>query len=83
MIIAVIHATFAVAKRKTEENSGLYGIRTLDLCDTGAALYRRSEEFESRASLSFFRLSFRNCKSYVYNGDDHPSFNSSFRSSHM
>ena len=54
MIIAVIHATFAVAKRKTEENSGLYGIRTLDLCDTGAALYRRSEEFESRASLSFF-----------------------------
>ena len=31
----------------------------------------------------FFRLSFRNCKSYVYNGDDHPSFNSSFRSSHM
>ena len=30
---------FAVAKRKPEKNSGLYGIRTLsDLCDTGAAL---------------------------------------------
>ena len=29
---------FAVAKRKTEKNSGLYRIRTLDLCDTGAAL---------------------------------------------
>ena len=38
MIIAVIDATFAVAKRKPEKNSGLHGIRTLDLCDTGAAL---------------------------------------------
>ena len=36
MIIAVIYATFAVAKRKPE----MYGIRTLDLCDTGAALYQ-------------------------------------------
>ena len=36
MIIAVIYATFAVAKRKP----GLYGIRNLDLCDTGAALYQ-------------------------------------------
>ena len=35
-IIAVIDATFAVAKRNPE--FGLYGIRTLDLCDTGAAL---------------------------------------------
>ena len=32
-------ATFAVAKRKPEKNSGLYGIRTLDLCDTGAVLF--------------------------------------------
>ena len=32
-------ATFAVAKRKPEKwNPGLYGIRTLDVCDTGAAL---------------------------------------------
>ena len=30
MIIAVIYATFAVAKRKPEKNSGLYGIRTLN-----------------------------------------------------
>ena len=37
MIIAVIYATFAVAKRKPEKNSGLYGIRTFDLRDTGAA----------------------------------------------
>ena len=41
-IIAVTFATFAVAKRKPEKNSGLYGIRTLDLCDTGAALYQLS-----------------------------------------
>ena len=40
MIIAVINATFVVAKRKPEKNPGLYGIRTLDLCDTGAALYQ-------------------------------------------
>ena len=39
MIIAVIiYANFAVAKRKPEKNSGLNGIRTLDLCHTGAAL---------------------------------------------
>ena len=38
MIIAVTDATCAVAKRKPEKNSGLHGIRTLDLCDTGAAL---------------------------------------------
>ena len=41
-IVAVIYATYAVAKRKPEKNSGLYGIRTLDLYDTGAALYQLS-----------------------------------------
>ena len=40
MIIAVISATFA--RRKSEKNLGLYGIRTLELCDTGAALYQLS-----------------------------------------
>ena len=41
-VIAVIDATFAVAKWKPERNSDLYhnGIRTLDLCDTGEALYQ-------------------------------------------
>ena len=29
-------------KKAQEKNSGLYGIRTLDLCDTGAALYQLS-----------------------------------------
>ena len=42
MIIAVIYANFAVAKRNPEKKSDLYGIRTLDLCDTGAALYQLS-----------------------------------------
>ena len=45
--------------------------------------YRRGQGFESRTSLNFFRLSFRICKSCVYNCDDHPSFNSSLRSSHI
>ena len=29
-------------KDSLKKNSGLYGIRTLDLCDTGAALYQLS-----------------------------------------
>ena len=33
-----IFATYADAKRKPEKYSGLYGIRTLDFCDTGAVL---------------------------------------------
>ena len=33
-----IDATFAVAKRKPEKNSGLYSFQTLDLCNTGVAL---------------------------------------------
>ena len=40
MVIAVIYATKAVAKRKPEKNSGLNEIRTHDLCDTGAVLYQ-------------------------------------------
>ena len=42
MIIAVINATYAVAKRKPEKHSGLNGIRTHDLCDTDAVLYQLS-----------------------------------------
>ena len=44
MTIAVIDATFAVGKRKPEKISGLYGIRILDLCDTGAARYLLSQQ---------------------------------------
>ena len=36
-IMAVIYA-----KRKPEKTPGLYVIRTLDLCDAGAALYQLS-----------------------------------------
>ena len=39
-IIAVIYPTSAVAKIKPEKNSGLNGIRTHDLSDTGAVLYQ-------------------------------------------
>jgi len=39
LIIAVIHKTWAVVKLKPEKASGLNGIRTHDLCDTGAVLY--------------------------------------------
>ena len=39
--------------------------------------YRRGQGFESRTSLNFFRLSFRNCKSCVYNCDDLHSYNTS------
>ena len=35
----------------------------------------RGQGFESRTNLNFFKLSFRNCKSCVYNCDDHSSFN--------
>ena len=30
-------------EKKAKKKSGLYGIRTLDLCDTGAALYNNIE----------------------------------------
>ena len=57
MIIAVIYTTFTVGKRKPEKNSDLYRIRTLDLCDTSAALYQlncRGRGNESRTSRNFF-----------------------------
>ena len=36
--------------------------------------YRSGQGFESRTSLNFFQAFFPNCKSCVYNCDDHPSF---------
>ena len=56
MIIAVIYASFAVAKRKPEKNSGLYGIRTLDLCDTGVALYQLSQQAKWEQVVKLVRL---------------------------
>ena len=43
VILAVMCTTWAVVKiRPEKKNSGLYGILTHDLCDTGAALYQLS-----------------------------------------
>ena len=38
------YAIYAIAKEKPEKNSGFSGIRTRDLCDTGAVLYQLSYE---------------------------------------
>ena len=35
-----IHNFYSWKKKAWKKKSGLYGIRTLDLCDTGAALYQ-------------------------------------------
>ena len=43
----------------------------------------RGQRFESRTILRFFRLSFHNCKSCIYNCDDLLSYNSSPRISHV
>ena len=40
--------------------------------------YRRGHGFESHSSLNFFRLSFCNWSSCVYNCDDHPLIHSKF-----
>ena len=37
-----IYATYAVAKSLKKKHSGLKGIQTLDLCDSGAVLYQLS-----------------------------------------
>ena len=90
MIIAVIYATKAVAKRKPEKNSGLNGIRTHDLCDipVHAVLWSLCEFviYPSRRwdeNKVIFRLSFRNCLSCVYNCDDHSLIHSFSRSSNV
>ena len=59
MIIAVIYPTYAVAKRKPEKNSGLYGIRTLDLYGTGAALYQLGQQavnYDCKSWGDWFRM---------------------------
>ena len=41
-IYEVMNTSGAVVKIRPEKNSGLYGIWTHDLCDTGAVLYQLS-----------------------------------------
>ena len=38
------HCLSAIGKKKPEKNQGFNGIRTRDLCDTGAMLYQLSYE---------------------------------------
>ena len=129
MIIAVIYATFAVAKRKPEKiqackvayitamiilhlilhsavhiydfhifktsSSSFQGVYNepiqrpapswfVSLIDRALYRYRTGQGFEYAVQdWIFFRLSFHNSKSCVYNCNDHPSFNPSLRSSHM
>ena len=75
-ILAVINATYAVAKRKPEKIR-LTGIRTL----TSAIPVQRSNQLSYQANWElviklirkipgFFRLSFRNCISCVNNCED-------------
>ena len=73
MIIAVMYATFAVAKRKPEKNSGLYGIRTLDLCDTSAAQRSRGMIAWNTGNEECKRQSLRNGpdKNDSNNGNEH------------
>ena len=53
----------------------------LSSIDRARHRYHRGQGFESRRSLNvFFRLSFRNCKSCVYNCDDLLSYNTSTNS---
>ena len=41
-ILLAINTTELVVEIRPEKNSGLYGIWTHDLCDTGAVLYQLS-----------------------------------------
>ena len=65
ILCARIYATFAVVKRKPEKkNSGLYGIRSLDLCDRCTMIAEVKGSNPVQAGI-FFRLSFPNCKSCI------------------
>ena len=62
-IIAVIDATFAVTKRKPKKkHSGLYGIRTLDLCDTRCSAVPNELTNQLKVSdESYFPKNVKNC----------------------
>ena len=64
---------------KTNQFNDLLPVGMLvSLIDRALHRYRRGQGFESRTSLGFFRLFFRNCKSFVYNCYDHHSFKRKF-----
>ena len=43
-----MNTNWAVTEIKPEKNSGLYGIWTHDLCDTGAVLYQLSQQANNK-----------------------------------
>ena len=43
------------SENQTWKNSGLYGIRTHDLCDTGAVLYQLSQQANWEVVIMLFR----------------------------
>ena len=47
---------FCSCEKKAWTNSGLYGIRTLDLCDTGAALYQLTSQLGAGRCCSVWRF---------------------------
>ena len=47
-IFAVMNTTWAVMEIRPEKNSGLYGIWTHDLCDTGEVLYQLSQQANNK-----------------------------------
>ena len=60
------------------------GIRTLDLCDTGGALYQLSSQANWVVELvRYIQVKVINCKSCVNNCDDLLSYSSSPRSFHI
>jgi len=58
LVVAVIHTTKAAVKLKPQKNSGLNGIRTHDLCDTGVVLYRLSCLYLDSQEGSCYTLNF-------------------------
>ena len=47
-IFAEMNTTWAVMEIRPEKNSGLYGIWTHDLCDTGEVLYQLSQQANNK-----------------------------------
>ena len=55
-IYAVMNTSGAVVKIRPEKNSGLYGIWTYDLCDTGAVLYQLSWQVNLELVIIWFQI---------------------------
>ena len=84
LIIAVIDTTWAVVKWKPEKNSCLNGIRTHDLCDTIAVLYRYRRLMGSNPVQAWIFSGFNfTTAQVVYNCDCQPYIHIFLRSSNI